>query len=108
MSEALRRFFSSEIFLPLGHCYLWRPGLVWIEVVSNAVIALASLALAALLIRRRRRLLGAAAAAYALAHLTGLWMIWHPAYWVDGAARLLAAAVVVGAAIAVAIESGSG
>ena len=108
MSEALRRFFSSEIFLPQGHCYLWRPGLVSIEVVSNATIALASLALAALLIRRGRRLLGAAAATYALTHLTGLWMIWHPAYWVDGAARLVAAAVVVVAAIAVATEAGSG
>jgi hypothetical protein len=121
--EALHRFFSSEIFLPQGHCYLWRPGLVWIEVVSNAIIALASLAMAALLVRRARRArqgdsappgrrvyaaLGVAAAAYALTHLTGLWMIWHPAYWVDGGARVLSAAACAGAAIALATGPGSG
>jgi hypothetical protein len=121
VSEALRRFFSSEIFLPQGHCYLWRPGLVLMEVASNAIIGLALLVTAALLLRRvlrrrgspppGRRLyvgVGLAAAACGLTHLGGLWMIWHPAYWVDAAVRAVAAAACVAAALAVATESGSG
>jgi len=28
-------------FIPHGHCYLWKPGLVWLHVVSDSLIALA-------------------------------------------------------------------
>src|SRR6267142_4684761 len=37
----LASLFSSGDFKPQGFCYLWNPGLVWLHVVSDALIALA-------------------------------------------------------------------
>jgi hypothetical protein len=38
--EALTEVFSERFFMPHGHCYLWTPALVWLQVVSNALIGL--------------------------------------------------------------------
>src|SRR5262249_31716237 len=43
--EFLREFLASEMFMPHGHCYLWRPGLVWLEVLSNGLIGISYLAI---------------------------------------------------------------
>ena len=40
MKEFLEKLFSSS-FMPHGHCYLWNPGLIWLHVVSDSLIALA-------------------------------------------------------------------
>ena len=37
----LNTFFFTKQFIPHGHCYLWKPGLVWLHVVSDSLIALA-------------------------------------------------------------------
>lgn len=37
MPESLNEFFSSGFFMPHGHCYLWKPGLVWLQVLSNGL-----------------------------------------------------------------------
>ena len=41
MNEILHRLFSPDGFMPHGHCYLWTPGLVWLHVISDALIVLA-------------------------------------------------------------------
>ena len=41
MPDFLQQLFSSDGFMPHGHCYLWNPGLVWLHVVSDALISLA-------------------------------------------------------------------
>jgi len=33
--------FSADGFMPHGHCYLWRPGVLWLHIVSDALITLA-------------------------------------------------------------------
>jgi len=58
MKEFLEKLFSSD-FMPHGYCYLWNPGLVWLHVVSDALIALAYFSIPATLIyfiRKRRDL----------------------------------------------------
>jgi hypothetical protein len=40
MLEPLRSIVSSVGFEPHGHCFLWTPGLLWLYVVSDSVIAL--------------------------------------------------------------------
>jgi hypothetical protein len=30
--------FSAEGFMPHGHGYLWRPGILWLHIVSDALI----------------------------------------------------------------------
>ena len=41
MLELIKNFFSSRQFIPHGHCYLWKPGLVWLHGLSDFLIALA-------------------------------------------------------------------
>jgi hypothetical protein len=56
MKEFLEKLFSPG-FMPHGYCYLWNPGLVWLHVVSDALIALAYFSIPVTLIyfiRKRR------------------------------------------------------
>jgi len=39
--EFLRQLFSADGFMPHGHCYLWNPGVVWLHVLSDVLIATA-------------------------------------------------------------------
>jgi hypothetical protein len=39
--EFLRQPFGSNGFMPHGYCYLWNARLVWLHVVSYALVALA-------------------------------------------------------------------
>ena len=41
MLELLQDLFSSDGFMPHGHCYLWNPGLVWLHVTSDVIIGVA-------------------------------------------------------------------
>ena len=41
MQEFLENLFITERFIPHGHCYLWKPGLVWLHLLSDVAIALA-------------------------------------------------------------------
>jgi two-component system NtrC family sensor kinase len=40
MFDSWQIFFSGN-FIPHGHCYLWKPGLVWLHIIADAGIALA-------------------------------------------------------------------
>jgi len=31
----------EEGFMPHGHCYFWRPDILWLHVISDGIIALA-------------------------------------------------------------------
>jgi hypothetical protein len=41
MIELLNDVFAGGPFISHGHCYLWLPELVWLHVVTDALIALA-------------------------------------------------------------------
>lgn len=109
----LRALFSTEIFMPRGHEYLWTPRLLVLEGTSNLLIAGAFLAAALSLARRpsgrsrRAALAVALALAFAAAlHVLDVWVIWAPLYWLDALVRCLAALVAVGAALVVIFDRG--
>jgi hypothetical protein len=102
LSSIMNALLSSELFVPHGHCYLWKPKLLGLEIGANSIIALSGLAIAvtlAWLARRARersvrllyRALGAVIALSAVTHLFDIWVIWRPLYWMDGAVRALCA-----------------
>jgi hypothetical protein len=107
--SSLRALFSTEIFMPRGHDYLWTPALLVLEGVSNLVLAIAGFVLAAAFLRRRARravLAGRTWAVLALGiglaavtHLLDVWLIWAPLYWLDALLRCMAALAAIGAAI---------
>ncbi len=116
MSGIFQTLFSTEIFLPRGHEYLWTPRLLTLELGSNAIIAVSCLAMAVALARmvvkrvgvgRRAQIaLGLFVAGAAATHLFDLWVIWAPRYWLDALVRCGTAVVAVTTAIALITNRG--
>jgi PAS domain S-box-containing protein len=103
MIEFLKRLFSSN-FLPHGTCYLWDPAVLWLNTISDGLIALAYYAIPVLLFvfaRKRRDLtfhwiflaFGAFILACGTTHLLAVWTVWHPIYRLDGLVKAFTAAV---------------
>ena len=92
------RLLFSTGFLPHGHCFMWRPSLLWLHGLSDALIALAyyAIPLEILYFVRRRRdlpfsliffLFGAFILACGTTHLLEVWTLWHADYWLSGPSR---------------------
>jgi PAS domain S-box-containing protein len=110
MMDFLRTLFSADGFMPHGHCYLWRPGVLWLHIVSDAAIALAYYSIPFTLvyfIRKRRDIpfnwtvlcFAAFIVACGTTHLMEILVIWHPVYWLSGSIKAITAAVSVPTAV---------
>jgi PAS domain S-box-containing protein len=110
MSELLKAFLASSGFIPQGHCYLWKPELVWLHVVSDSLIALAYYLIAIMLVyfvRKRRDvpfdwiflLFGTFIVACGTTHLLEVWTLWHPTYWLSGLVKVITALVSLSTAV---------
>ncbi|OWW19852.1 sensor histidine kinase [Noviherbaspirillum denitrificans] len=110
MTELLDTWFSTEGFMPHGHCYLWTPELLWSYLIADAAIGLAyySIPVALLVLVHKRRdlrfnwiflMFSAFIFACGTTHFIGIWTIWNPAYWLDASAHLLTALISVATAI---------
>ncbi|MGH9713445.1 MAG: PAS domain S-box protein [Candidatus Acidiferrales bacterium] len=108
--DFLHRFFGSGDFMPHGYCYLWNPGLVWLHVVSDSLIALAYFSIPVTLawfVRKRRDLpfsgifimFGVFIVACGTTHVMEIWNLWHASYWLAGAVKAVTAVASVGTAI---------
>src|SRR5215510_124986 len=106
------RLVSVQGLLPHGHCYLWRPGLVWLHVGSDTLIGLAyvaiSLTLGYLVLRSRGHVpfhwvllaFGVFIIACGATHFMEVWTLWVPRYWLSGAVKAITAGVSVVTAVA--------
>ena len=110
--EALQHMFSSADLTPHGFCLLWREDLLLLNAAADAAIGLSyyviPVALTYFVLKRRDVAFGFLFwmfAAFILAcgttHLFEIWTIWHPAYGLQGAMKLVTAAVSVATAVAV-------
>lgn len=101
---------DESFFMPHGHCYLWEPALVWVEVLANALIAGAYFAIAftlAYLVKRGRYLpfkgmalaFGLFIVTCGVTHLLDVWVVWDPIYWTDASVRAVTAVASVGTAL---------
>ncbi len=95
---------GNVAFIPHGHCYLWKPELVWLHALSDGFIALAYFSIPVALIyfiRHRRdlpypwifQLFGTFIVACGLTHTMEIWTLWHPTYWVSGVLKAFTAIV---------------
>ncbi|HIK15803.1 MAG TPA: hypothetical protein IGS53_11040 [Leptolyngbyaceae cyanobacterium M33_DOE_097] len=111
MFDPLSALFSSDSFIPHGHCYLWLPQLVWLHLLSDMLICLAYYSIPLTLfefVRKREDLpfnwifllFATFITACGTTHLLSVWTLWHPTYWLSGAAKALTALVSIGTAIA--------
>jgi signal transduction histidine kinase/CheY-like chemotaxis protein len=89
--------------MPHGHCYFWNPAVLWLNVVSDGLIALSYYAIPVVLFlfaRRRRDLsfhwifvaFGAFILACGTTHAMAVWTIWTPTYRLDGVIKAITAA----------------
>jgi PAS domain S-box-containing protein len=94
----------AEFFIPHGHCYLWKPELVGLHIVSDALTALAYYSIPLMLIyfvQKRRDvpfnwiflLFGAFIIACGTGHVMDIWTLWHPTYWLSGFVKAVTAVV---------------
>ncbi len=108
--KILDSLFASGDFMPHGYCYLWKPGLVWLHVVSDALIALAYFSIPITLIyfiRKRRDLpfnwmflcFGTFIMACGTTHAMEVWTLWHGTYRLSGAIKAVTAMASVPTAI---------
>ena len=106
LSEIFER---SGSFMPHGHCYLWIPSLLWMHVVSDALIGIAYLGISLilyLLVRSIRLPFSPVFIAFGLfiglcgiTHFMSIWTIWQPDYLLDGLLKIATAAASVATAI---------
>lgn len=110
MTDTNVPWFSGEQFLPHGHCYMWTPGILWMHVISDLLIAMAYFAIPFVLIhiaRRRRDLpftgmllcFGIFIVCCGLTHLMDVWNVWNTDYWLEGLIKVITAAASVPTAI---------
>jgi hypothetical protein len=96
--DLFKNLFTSELFIPHGHCYLWKPELVGLHIVSDSLIALAyySIPITLVYFVRKRHdvpfhwifwLFGTFIVACGTTHLMEIWTLWHPTYWLSGSIK---------------------
>src|SRR5260370_20259946 len=101
MLDFIRKLFASD-FMPHGMCYLWDPAVLWVNVVSDIVIAVSYYAIPLLLfqfVRRRRDVefkgifvaFGIFILACGTTHVMGALTVWHPVYRLDGLIKVITA-----------------
>ncbi|MBW4682692.1 MAG: PAS domain S-box protein [Microcoleus vaginatus WJT46-NPBG5] len=104
MLEFFKNLFAWQPFLPHGHCYLWKPGLVELHIVSDSIIALSYYSILITLfyfVRKRQDLpyswmfllFSAFIVACGTTHLMEIWTLWYPTYWLSGCLKAITAFV---------------
>jgi signal transduction histidine kinase len=102
-------WFDGSAFMPHGHCYFWEPGLLWLHVASDVLIAVAYYSIPLILfafVSRRRDvpfnwmfiLFGVFIMACGTTHILEVVTVWTPIYWISGGLKALTALVSLAAA----------
>lgn len=105
--------FDTSNFMPHGHCYLWRPDVLWTHVISDAVVGLAYFSIPVVIlvyISRKKnveptmRSVLAMFVAFILlcgsTHFLNIWTVWQPDYVIEGYIKALTALASLGTAVA--------
>lgn len=108
MESAIQDFFRGD-YMPHGHCYLWQPGILWTNVISDLIIALAYFSIPVVIVifahHRKGEKFNNVLILFALfiltcgvTHIFSIYTIWHGSYGVHG--MLKAATAIVSATTA--------
>jgi len=98
------------LYIPHGHCYLWKSELVLLHAISDALIAIAYFSIPCTLgyfVSKRKdlphleifALFGLFIVSCGVTHIFEIWTLWHPTYWLSGSAKALTATVSVFTAV---------
>ena len=106
MFNLLHELFDTGSFIPHGHCYLWKPGLVWLHILSDSLVCISYYCIAISLIYFMRKredlpykwlllLFGSFIFLCGTTHLMEVWTLWHPSYWLSGLVKAITAFISV-------------
>ena len=108
-AETINNIFSQSGFMPHGHCYLWKPFLVSLHVLSDALIGLAyiSISITLYILVKRIQLpfnkivlcFGVFIGACGLTHFMEIWNLWNADYWWSAWIKVITAIASVGTGI---------
>jgi signal transduction histidine kinase/CheY-like chemotaxis protein len=102
---------SATGFIPHGHCYLWKPELVWLHVSTDVIIGVCYVAISttlSFLVYRTRKeipfhwmflVFGAFIVACGMTHFMEVLTLWNPVYWLSGDVKLITALASISAAL---------
>ena len=110
MPQWVQALVSNDLFMPHGHCYLWKPGLVWLHVVSDGLIWASYVAISGTLAYLVHRVgdipfkwvffaFGIFIVSCGFTHFFEVWTVWNPIYWISGGVKSLTAVASVGTAV---------
>ncbi len=107
--QRLDEIFSQSDFMPHGHCYLWKPPLVFLHVISDTLIGLAYISISLTLYALMKRIkisfnrvifcFGLFIGACGVTHLLEVWNLWHADYWWSALVKVITAIASVGTGI---------
>ncbi|NER22115.1 MAG: four helix bundle protein [Symploca sp. SIO1C2] len=94
------------LFIPQGNCYLWKPSLVGLHLISDALISIAYYSISFTmfsLVQKHKNvpfgpiflLFTVFIVFYGITHLISIWTLWHPNYWLFGIIKALTAGISV-------------
>lgn len=88
-------------FMPHGHCYLWKPGLLSIHALSDFLIGLAYVGISITLYFLVKKIqlnysrvvlcFGVFIGACGMTHFMEVWNLWHSWYWLSGGIKIITA-----------------
>jgi PAS domain S-box-containing protein len=110
MLESFKSFFDSAAFMPHGHCYLWRPDILWLHIISDSLIGFAYffIPLSLIYLVRKRTdlafnwlfvLFASFIVACGITHFFAVWTIWNPDYALDGIIKLVTGLISISTAL---------
>jgi hypothetical protein len=96
-------------FMPHGHCYFWRPEILWLNAVSDLLIAISYMVIPGLILSSMRKIndpsMRWVAGLFSLfvflcgcTHIVGIWNIWNGNYLFEGILKALTAGVSIATA----------
>jgi diguanylate cyclase (GGDEF)-like protein/PAS domain S-box-containing protein len=102
MLDFINNFLLTNQFIPHGHCYLWKPELLGLHILSDALTAIAYFSIPVMLVyfvKKRHDLpfhsifllFGAFIVACGVTHVMDIWTLWFPTYWLSGLVKAIAA-----------------
>jgi signal transduction histidine kinase len=106
------RTLSTQGFLPHSYCFVWQPGVIWLNAGSDVIIGLSYFAISGslvVLVNKARREIpfswmllafGLFIVACGTTHLMEVWTLWEPRYWLAGELKLVTAVASVATAVA--------
>lgn len=100
--DDLLALLTDKRFMPHGHCYLWRPDLLWTNVIADSLIALSYITIPFTLIyfiHKRKDVpfdwmlaaFGVFILACGTSHLIEILTIWKPYYWLSALVKVITA-----------------